>query len=162
ATGSEVARALEGGQPFDVIFVDFSLPGRQPLDQVRRLHERSRNTRIVVVASHHNEHREGEAMALGATAVLHEPIYPIAVDALLRGMVGWRSPAVEIARPGVLRDFEVTIVGRTVAVAHRESGQRFQYVWFRDSPHLRAADTVSGAVGSPGAIRAQAEKAALL
>jgi DNA-binding NtrC family response regulator len=162
ASGSEVARALDGGPQFDVIFVDFNLASRQPLDQVRRLRERSRETRIVIVASHHNEHREREAMALGATAVLHEPIYPMAVDALIHRMFGLRSPTLAITKPGVLRDFDVTIVGRTIAVAHRESGQRFQYVWFRDSPHLRAAEATSDPSGLPPAIRAQAEKAALL
>jgi DNA-binding NtrC family response regulator len=162
ATGSQLARALDGGEPFDVIFVDFNLPARHALDQVRRLRERSRETRIVIVASHHNEHREREAMALGATAVLHEPIYPVAVDALIHRMFGLRSPTLAITKPGVLRDFDVTIVGRTVAVAHRESGRRFQYVWFRDSPHLRAADVTSEAAAPPAVMREQAEKAALL
>ena len=162
ATGREVGWALERSDRFDVIFVDFSLPGRQALDLVRRLHERNRAAHIVIVASHPNEHRERDAIALGATAVLREPIYPIAVDALIHRMFGLRSPTLAITKPGVLRDFDVTIVGRTVAVAHRASGRRFQYVWFSDSPHLRAAEVMVEGAALPLAVREQAEKAALL
>jgi len=148
-------------EDFDLIFLDCNMPGLHGLDALRRLRERSDATNVVMISAHHNEAQEREAFARGATAFLHKPFYPIAIDALIHRMFGLRSPKLTITKPGVMKEFDVTIVGRTVAVAHTESGHVFQYLWYRDAPHLRSTYVEPNAV-HPGIVRAQAEKAAVL
>ena len=69
-----------------------------------------------------------------------------------------------VLKTRVLRRFDVTIAGRTVAVAHKDSGHRYEYLWFREPPHLRATHVLENrqAGRDPGAFRAEAERAALL
>src|SRR5260370_31035872 len=79
-------------------------------------------------------------------------------------MFGLRSARLMVLKARVLRRFDVTIAGRTVAVAHKDSGHRYEYLWFRDPPHLRATHVLANrqAGRDPGAFRAEADKAALL
>jgi len=169
AADGETALELCGHADFDVIFLDCNMPRLHGLDTLRLLREGRRDSRVVMISSQRNEDQEREAMARGATAFLHKPFYPVAIDALVHRMFGLRSPTLTIVKPGVLRNFDVTIVGRTVAVAHKESGHLFEYLWFREAPYLRSTHAASSeeAPAHPGALRAgalraQAEKAALL
>jgi DNA-binding NtrC family response regulator len=164
AADGETALELCRHANFDVIFLDCNMPRLHGLDALRLLRARRHGARVVMISSQRNEDQERDAMARGAAAFLHKPFYPVAIDALVHRMFGLRSPTLTITKPGVLRDFDVTIVGRTVAVAHKESGHLFEYLWFCEAPHLRSTHVVSNdaAPVHPGIVRSQAEKAALL
>jgi len=69
-----------------------------------------------------------------------------------------------VLKARVRRRFDVTIAGRTVAVAHKDSGHRYEYLWFREPPYLCPMHLLPNrnAERDPAAFRAEAEKAALL
>jgi CheY-like chemotaxis protein len=149
---------------FDLVFLDCNMPGLDGIETLARLREREAATKVVMISVERSKAREHAALARGAAAYLHKPFYPNEVDALLHDLFGLRSPRLMVLKARVLRRFDVTIAGRTVAVAHKDSGHRYEYLWFRDPPHLRATHVLQNrqAGRDPAAFRAEAEKAALL
>jgi CheY-like chemotaxis protein len=152
------------GCAFDLVFLDCNMPGLDGIETLARLREREAATKVVMISVERSKAREHAALARGAAAYLHKPFYPNEVDALLHDLFGLRSPRLMVLKARVLRRFDVTIAGRTVAVAHKDSGHRYEYLWFRDPPHLRATHVLQNrqAGRDPAAFRAEAEKAALL
>jgi CheY-like chemotaxis protein len=149
---------------FDLVFLDCNMPRLDGIATLAKLREREAASKIVMISAERNKAKEREALARGAAAFLHKPFYPNEVDALLHRLFGLRSPRLMVLKARVLRRFDVTIAGRTVAVAHKDSGHRYEYLWFRDPPHLRAPHVLENrqALRESGAFRAEAEKAALL
>jgi CheY-like chemotaxis protein len=149
---------------FDLVFLDCNMPRLDGLETLARLREHQAATRVVMISAERNKARERAALARGAAAYLHKPFYPNEVDALLHDLFGLRSPWLMVLKARVLRRFDVTIASRTVAVAHKESGHRYEYLWFREPPHLRATHVLANrqAGRDQGAFRAEADKAALL
>jgi CheY-like chemotaxis protein len=149
---------------FDLVFLDCNMPGLDGIATLWQLRERSESTKVVMISAERNEQRDREAMRLGAAAILHKPFYPATIDGLVHQMFGLRPPKLTIFKPGVLKQFDVSIVGRTIAVSHKDSGHNYQYLWFRDPPLLRSThirrNKASGV--DPGIFRHQAEKAAVL
>src|SRR5260370_35158983 len=89
-----------------------------------RLREREGATKVVMISAERDKARVRAALARGAAAYLHKPFYPNEVDALLHDLFGLRSPRLMVLKARVLRRFDVTIAGGTVAVAHEETGHR--------------------------------------
>jgi CheY-like chemotaxis protein len=160
--GAALERCASRG--FDLVFLDCNMPGLDGIETLARLRERDTQTRVVMISAARDKAREREALARGAAAFLHKPFYPNQVDSLLHDLFGLRSPRLMVLKARVLRRFDVTIAGRTVAVAHKDSGHRYEYLWFRDAPHLRATHVLENrhAGRDPGAFRAEAERAALM
>jgi hypothetical protein len=88
-----------------------------------------------MISAEFNPAREREAFKLGATAVMHKPFFPTEIDAVLHRIFGLQSP--KLATEGYVRDFGIRIHGRTITVEHAETGHVYEYVWFREPPHLR-------------------------
>jgi CheY-like chemotaxis protein len=149
---------------FDLVFLDCNMPRLDGIETLRKLREREAETKIVMISAERNKAREREALALGAAAFLHKPFHPNEVDALLHRLFGLRSPRLMVLKARVLRRFDVAIAGRTVAVARKDSGHRYEYLWFPEPPHLRATHVLENrqAAHESAAFRADAEKAALL
>lgn len=120
---------------FDVVFLDVTMPGLNGHATLARLKAINSQTKVVMISGDHDALREREALMLGAAAILHKPFFPTEIDAVLHRIFGLQSP--KLATGGFVRDFGITIHGRTIAVEHPESGHVYEYVWFRDPPHLR-------------------------
>src|SRR5262249_5333169 len=120
---------------FDVVFLDVNMPGLNGHATLTRLKDINPETKVVMISSEHDALREREALKLGAAAILHKPFFPTEIDAVLHRIFGLQSP--KLATDGFVRDFGITIHGRTIAVEHAETGHIYEYVWFRDPPHLR-------------------------
>ena len=158
--------ALEActGRGFDLVFLDCNMPGIDGLETLSRLRAREAAARVVMISAERNKASAREALARGAAAFLHKPFYPNQVDALLHDLFGLRSPRLMVLKARVLRRFDVTIAGRTVAVAHKDSGHCYEYLWFPDPPHLRPTHVLANrdAGRGPGVFRSEAERAALM
>jgi len=147
---------------FDVVFLDVNMPEIDGHETLAKLLRERPQTKVVMISSEHNPSRERTAMTLGAAAVMHKPFFPTEIDAVLHRIFGMLSP--KLAIDGRIRDFEIKIHGRTVAVEHGESGHVYEYIWFRDPPYLRLPQIKrnGSAEIAPGALARYAKKAAML
>ena len=93
---------------------------------------------------------------------MHKPFFPTEIDAVLHQIFGLQSP--KLATDGYVRDFGIKIHGRTIAVEHAETGHVYEYVWFRDPPHLRLPLVRENELATipVGELVANAKKAAML
>jgi len=128
-----LARCRE--KPFDVVFLDANMPGLDGIQTLSGIMRMRPQTKVVMMSGEHNTPREHQALNLGAVATMHKPFFPTEIDAILHQIFGLRSP--KLATIGQIRNFEINIHGRTVAVQHTDTGHIYEYVWFRDPPHLR-------------------------
>jgi len=131
--GVALARCHE--KPFDVVFLDANMPGLDGIQTLSRIMHMRPQTKVVMMSGEHNAPRDRQALGLGAAATMHKPFFPTEIDAILHQIFGLRSP--KLATIGQIRNFEINIHGRTVAVQHNDTGHIYEYVWFRDPPHLR-------------------------
>jgi CheY-like chemotaxis protein len=158
--------ALEryAGRDFDLVFLDCNMPGIDGLETLARLRERDPDIKVVMISAERSKAHARAALAQGAAAFLHKPFHPNDLDVVLHDLFGLRSPRLMVLKARVLRRFDVTIAGRTVAVAHKDSGHRYEYLWFREPPYLCPMHLLPyrNAERDPAAFRAEAEKAALL
>jgi CheY-like chemotaxis protein len=124
-----------GAETFDVVFLDVNMPGLNGLATLLRLMQANPHAKVVMISAEYNPAREREAFKLGATAMMRKPFFPTEIDAVLHRIFGLQSP--KLATEGCIRDFGIKIHGRTIAVEHAETGHVYEYVWFREPPHLR-------------------------
>lgn len=157
---SALARCAAGG--IDMVFLDCNMPGLDGFATLTELRARDPHMKVVMISAEKNEERERAALEQGAVAFLHKPFYSVHVDALLHKLFGLRSPNL-VSRGTNIKGFEVEVQGRAITVAHSDSGHVFQFLWYRDPPHLRAARTQANpaAKRSPAVIRGEAEKVAV-
>jgi CheY-like chemotaxis protein len=134
-TRGDVAVKRCRSEPFDIIFLDINMPGLNGLETLVRLKRDRAAIKVVMITSENNPAREREALRLGAAAVMHKPFFPTEIDNVIHQLFGLRCP--KLATDGCIRDFVTKIHGRTIAVQHTQFGHLYQYVWFRDPPHLR-------------------------
>jgi len=133
-TGAE-ALARCDSEKFDVVFLDVNMPGLNGYATLAKLMKVNAQTKVVMISGEHNLPAERNALKLGAAATLHKPFFPTEIDAVLHRVFGLQSP--KLATDTYVRDFGIKIHGRTIAVEHAETGHVYEYVWFRDPPHLR-------------------------
>ena len=112
-----------------------NMPGLNGYATLAKLTAGNPEAKVVMISGEYNAAREREAFKLGATEVMHKPFFPTEIDAVLHRIFGLQSP--KLATKGCVRDFGIKIHGRTIAVEHAETGHVYEYVWFREAPHLR-------------------------
>lgn len=133
-SGAEAVKRCNA-ETFDVVFLDVNMPGLNGYATLARLMQANPQAKVVMISGEYNAAREREAFKLGATAMMHKPFFPTEIDAVLHRIFGLQSP--KLATEGCVRDFGIKIHGRTIAVEHSETGHVYEYVWFREAPHLR-------------------------
>ena len=152
---------LIGRSAFDVVFLDCNMPGLSGLDTLRHLKTMRPALKVVMISSERDSTRKIRARRYGAHAFLSKPFTADDVDLVLHDIHGLRSPHLRLRRSE--SDFDVAIEGSTIRLAHNSGGHVFEYLWFKDAPHLRNG-TVWRPVGDdsdPAPLAAIAESAAL-
>jgi CheY-like chemotaxis protein len=149
----------------DIVFLDCNMPGLGGLDTLSRIVERHPHIKVVMISGEWNEEREQDALRRGAFAFLHKPFYAGDIDTVLHDIYGISSPHLTSDGSGLVRQFGVTIVGRTISVLHKPTGSIYEYLWFRDAPHLRHShlrENPASQGASGRHVRAEAERIAIL
>lgn len=149
---------------FDLVFLDYKMPGLNGIETLRLLLEYRPALKIVMITGDVNPARESEALKLGAAAILRKPFYPRDVDAVLDNVFELRGPKVLATSIEVMSDFDVAISGSRIAVIHKTSGHIFQYRWYRSMPYLRNGHLSESSTSNISALElsAGAEVAALI
>jgi two-component system, chemotaxis family, chemotaxis protein CheY len=135
ASTGAAALSCCNAETFDVVFLDVNMPGLDGYATLVRLMQANSSTKVVMISGEYNAQREGEALRLGAAAIMYKPFFPTEIDAVLHRIFGLPSP--KLATDAFVHDFGIRIHGRTIAVEHAESGHVYEYVWFRHPPYLR-------------------------
>jgi CheY-like chemotaxis protein len=137
AADGETALALCRCTEFDVVFLDYNMPGLSGVDTMKRLMVMQSSPKVVMISGEQNPTMEQEALDSGARAFLRKPFYSTDVDRVLHTLYGLRCPTLKVQ--GEAPDFEVAIEGSTIRLAHKNTGHIFEYLWFERPPHLRNA-----------------------
>jgi DNA-binding response OmpR family regulator len=155
-----LARCADGG--IDIVFLDCNMPGLDGFATLTELRARDPQLKVVMISAEKNEERERVALEEGALAFLRKPFYSTHVDALLHQIFGLRSPSL-VSRESNIRGFDVEVQGRAVTVEHADSGHVFQFIWYRDPPHLRSTCVRANPQSkrSAAVIRSEAERVAV-
>ncbi len=164
AKSGDRAVALYEAQRFDLVFLDCNMPDVDGWETLQRLRRHDASTRVIMMSAERGKSLDHDALERGAAAFLYKPFYPTDIDGVLHRLFDLRSPRLTVFRPGVLNRFDVSIVGRTVEVRHRDSGHLYRFLWFRETPYLRGAQVVPNAHSRDAATAfvAEAENAAAL
>jgi CheY-like chemotaxis protein len=157
-----LARCAKGD--VDIVFLDCNMPGLDGLETLARLITRDPHIKIIMISGEWNDEHEREALKRGAIAFLHKPFRAGDVDTLLHAVYGVPSPNLNCKKAGLLGQFDIAISGRTICVTHKQTGHIYEYLWFRNVPHLRMGHVRENKAASRFSpqIRADAEKAALI
>ena len=162
--GAAALARCEAGD-IDIVFLDCNMPGLDGFDTLSRIVERHPHIKVVMISGEWNEEREHDALRRGAFAFLHKPFYPGDIDTVLHDIYGISSPHLVSEGSGVVQQFGVSIVGRTVSVLHKPTGSIYEYLWFRDAPHLRHSHLRESPAARDACardVRAEAERIAIL
>jgi len=104
AGDAAAALALYQRHPFDLVFVDIRMPGRDGLSLCRELRAFDRRARIAVVSHYSTREHVLEARDLGAIDFLAKPFAPARLERLLarvRGLAGDGTDGLPAAAVGV-------------------------------------------------------------
>lgn len=83
-------KQLQGGN-FDLVFMDYNMPGLNGLDTLSRIKIECPNVGVVIITSTIDNSVADRAHALGALAFLKKPFYPADIDAVLERKYGLNS-----------------------------------------------------------------------
>jgi CheY-like chemotaxis protein len=87
SSGSEAIQALENSsQQFDIVLLDYMMPGMNGLNVLQWMHEQKNNTPVIMLTGAGTEHIAVEAMKLGAYEYVQKDLMDIGhLDIILRG-----------------------------------------------------------------------------
>jgi len=76
ATGDEALSRFGDGRGYDLVVLDQKMPGIDGLETLRRIKDRSPETRVLMVTAFASVELAVDAMKLGATDFLRKPMTP--------------------------------------------------------------------------------------
>jgi CheY-like chemotaxis protein len=88
--GIEALKQIASGR-FDLIFLDYNMPGLNGVETLSEIKRQYPNIAVVIMTSTADEELVKRARAAGAVAFLKKPFYPTDIDAILQTVLGSRS-----------------------------------------------------------------------
>jgi CheY-like chemotaxis protein len=94
----DIAEAAEGAgalerlrkDSFDIIFLDYNMPGLNGLDTLAEIKRDHPSLEVIMITSTQDEAMAARARAAGAAAFLKKPFFPADIDAVLHAFCGMR------------------------------------------------------------------------
>jgi CheY-like chemotaxis protein len=77
---------------FDLVFLDYNMPGLDGLDTLERIRANSPDTKIIMISAERNEDNVRKALDRGAVTFLHKPFFARDVDRALHTALGLKVP----------------------------------------------------------------------
>jgi len=82
-----------GAGNFDLVFLDYNMPGLNGIEMLSQLKRQHPRMEVVMMTSTEGAGLAARARVAGAAGVLKKPFYPSDIDAILYAMHGLRAPA---------------------------------------------------------------------
>ena len=92
-----VALCRDGG--FDLVLLDFNMPGLNGIETLERIRSSEPDCKVIMISAEHNEEQVRRALALGAAAFLHKPFFAHDVDRSLHTALGLKIPGLTANSP---------------------------------------------------------------
>jgi CheY-like chemotaxis protein len=92
AASGERALKLFAEGSYDLVFLDYNMPGLDGLDTLDRIRADDPNTKVVMISAERNDVHVRDAIDHGAVTFLHKPFFAVDVDRALHAANGIRMP----------------------------------------------------------------------
>jgi CheY-like chemotaxis protein len=92
ASSGERALKLFTEGDYDLVFLDYNMPGLDGLDTLKRILSGDPNSKIIMISAERNDVHVREAKAAGAVTFLHKPFFAVDVDRALHDAFGLKLP----------------------------------------------------------------------
>jgi CheY-like chemotaxis protein len=92
AASGERALKLFAEGTFDLVFLDYNMPGLDGLDTLRRILSDEPNTKVIMISAERNDDHLRDALDAGAATFLHKPFFAVDVDRALHAAFGLKLP----------------------------------------------------------------------
>jgi CheY-like chemotaxis protein len=89
--GIDALKQIAAGK-FDLIFLDYNMPGLNGIEMLTELKQQHPRMEVVMMTSAQDEALAARARAAGAVGFLKKPFYPADIDAILYALHGLRPP----------------------------------------------------------------------
>jgi CheY-like chemotaxis protein len=77
---------------FDLVFLDYNMPGLNGIETLERVLARDPSTKVIMFSAERDDEHVRQAAALGASAFLYKPFFRADVDRALHGALGLKMP----------------------------------------------------------------------
>lgn len=98
ASSGERALKLFSDGTYDLVFLDYNMPGLDGLVTLDRLRANDPNTKIIMISAEHNDEHVRDAIDHGALSFLHKPFFAVDVDRSLHAAFGLKLPELSLTR----------------------------------------------------------------
>jgi CheY-like chemotaxis protein len=84
---------------YDIVFLDYNMPGLNGQETLEQLFKRNRHAKVIMMSGERDEQRTRLALDRGAVDFLHKPFYPEDIDRVLHKAYGLRMPGLASFEP---------------------------------------------------------------
>jgi CheY-like chemotaxis protein len=92
AASGERALKLFADGSYDLVFLDYNMPGLDGLDTLRRILSGEPNTKVIMISAERNDDHVRGTLDAGAVTFLHKPFFAVDVDRALHAAFGLKLP----------------------------------------------------------------------
>ena len=130
---SELTMAQALGRPFDIVYLDWRMPGMDGVQAARQIKAMPLSIRpiLVLVSAHGREEMQIEANSVGITSLLVKPVSPsVLFDTTMEalGTHAGRGQEFRTSRPALLEESEPTLALRGARVLLAEDNEMNQQI----------------------------------
>ena len=92
ASSGERALKLFADGGYDLVFLDYNMPGLDGLVTLDGIRANDPNTKVIMISAEHNDVHVRDAIDHGALSFLHKPFFAVDVDRALHAAFGLKMP----------------------------------------------------------------------